>query len=371
MIGLGALGQLLGDVFLGAAQHEGLQARAQRGGRALVAVADRQLEAAPERRLRAEQPGLDEAEDRPQVAQRVLDRRTGHREPVVGLQAAHDLGDLRGRVLRVLRLVEHQRAEAEALEVLRVQARQRVRGDDDVVVVQRVVLGGPVAARLQPQRAQRRGELADLVLPGVRHRRRRDDQHRRVPLVLLALGDVRDELRGVVGDDELVQHEQPVGRVDRDALHLVLAGGLDADDRARGQVLRRRLVERALALQPERHVLRRQRHADPVRRLAGAQFALVAVLRRGLVARARHAAQRAHQERDVLGELVRGGDVLDDAVAVVDRAVRVEQPLQHAQPVRDARRLVRGRDELHRRAEAQQAKIVQRACNRASSITGL
>ena len=84
---LGAFGQLGRDVFLRAPQHERLEPRAQHAAGPRVAVGDRDLEAAPERGLRPEQSRLDEGEDRPQVAQRVLDRRPGQREPVLGVAA--------------------------------------------------------------------------------------------------------------------------------------------------------------------------------------------------------------------------------------------------------------------------------------------
>ena len=151
---------------------------------------------------------------------------------MLGLEPAHDLGDLRGRVLRILRFVEHQRAEAEAFEQLRVEPRQRVGRDHDVVGMDLVVLRGAVAARLKAQRRQRRGELPDLGLPGVRHRGRRDHQHRRGAFDLFAARDVSDQLARLPGS------------------HVV---GQDAAEAKRGQV--RQEVETAALI-----VAQRQNH---------------------------------------------------------------------------------------------------------------
>ena len=63
-----------------------------------------------ERRPRADEARVGEVEDRPQVAEPVLDRRAGEREPGAGRDAAQLLGGLAGRVLDRLRLVEHDRA---------------------------------------------------------------------------------------------------------------------------------------------------------------------------------------------------------------------------------------------------------------------
>ena len=96
-----AVGQLGGDdrLALGAAEHEDAVERAQ-GGLALA----RQL--GDERRPGADQARVGEVEDRPQVAEAVLDRRAGEGQPAAGRDAAQLLGRLVGRVLDGLGLVE-------------------------------------------------------------------------------------------------------------------------------------------------------------------------------------------------------------------------------------------------------------------------
>ena len=96
-----AVGQLGGDhrLALGAAEHEDAVERAQRG----LALA---RELGDERRPRADEAGVGEVEDRPQVAEAVLDRRAGEREAAAGRDAAQLLRGLVGRVLDGLRLVE-------------------------------------------------------------------------------------------------------------------------------------------------------------------------------------------------------------------------------------------------------------------------
>ena len=96
------VGQLGGDLGLGlrAAEQQDAVQRPQRG----LAVA-RHL--GDERRPRADEAGVGEVEDRPQVAEPVLDRRAGEREAGAGGDAAQLLRRLARRVLDRLRLVEH------------------------------------------------------------------------------------------------------------------------------------------------------------------------------------------------------------------------------------------------------------------------
>src|SRR5271165_4296758 len=143
------------DVFLRAPQQEGLEPRTQRRHRLPVVLRNGDLEAAPERRLGSEQTGLHEGKDRPEIAQRIFHGRAGQRQTVIGAQSAHDAGDLRGRVLRVLRLVENQRTEMVLRELFGVEPGQRVRGNHDVGAGDLFVAGGALAAGMEAQRAQR------------------------------------------------------------------------------------------------------------------------------------------------------------------------------------------------------------------------
>ena len=99
---------------------------------------DGHLEGLAELRLLAQIAGIEEIEDRPEIAQAVLDRRAGQGQPMRRgeLQDRARLGRL--RVLDVLRLVDHHAVPLHALQELLVQARQRERGQDDIVRLARL-----------------------------------------------------------------------------------------------------------------------------------------------------------------------------------------------------------------------------------------
>ena len=80
----------------------------------------------------ADEAGVGEVEDRPQVAEAVLDRRAGEGEPGAGVDAAQLLGGLVGWVLDGLGLVEHEPVPVVLLEGLDVADGGAVGGDDDV-----------------------------------------------------------------------------------------------------------------------------------------------------------------------------------------------------------------------------------------------
>ena len=131
---LGAIGQVLRDLPLGAPQDEGAQrAGEQRDrlgrGAAVAALGDR-----AERGGAAEHAGVQELEERPELAQVVLDRGAGEREAVVGPEQARGLGGLRAVVLDGLRLVEDGVAEIHLRELDGVAAERAVGGEDQVVV---------------------------------------------------------------------------------------------------------------------------------------------------------------------------------------------------------------------------------------------
>jgi hypothetical protein len=83
LIGLDLLGEVLGDLVLGAPQDERVDRRAQPLRRLVVALLDRASEALLELVERAEQPRRDEVEDAPDLGQAVLDRRAGEGEPTL------------------------------------------------------------------------------------------------------------------------------------------------------------------------------------------------------------------------------------------------------------------------------------------------
>ena len=111
LLGDGDLRQLelhLGAV-LGPAQDERLHHRAQPLERPRVAVRlDRAREGPLEPLARAEQAGVDDVHDRPELVEAVLDRRAGHRERATRVEPAQRARPLRGGVLDVLRLVEQE-----------------------------------------------------------------------------------------------------------------------------------------------------------------------------------------------------------------------------------------------------------------------
>ena len=153
----------------------------------LMAVRNRQLEPAPEMRLRPQKSRLDKSKDRPQSAQRILDRRPRQCQPVLCMKVAHNFRNLRTRVLRVLCLIENQRPERLPLELLRIEPRQRIRGNDDVVLIELGIVRRALRARLQPQRGEHRGKPLDLSFPRMRNRCRRNDERRCGPVRFFAM----------------------------------------------------------------------------------------------------------------------------------------------------------------------------------------
>ena len=97
-------------VGLGAPQHERRGEPPQGGGRLGVAVLlDGQREAGAERVAVAEQAGRHRVDDRPQLAEAVLDRGAGERDALAGRDVANGLGRGGVGVLDRLGLVEHAR----------------------------------------------------------------------------------------------------------------------------------------------------------------------------------------------------------------------------------------------------------------------
>ena len=141
-------------VGLGAAQDEGAGQSAEAGGRQLVVLPlDRRAEPMAERLLAAEQTRVHGIEDRPQLAEPVLDRCAGERELLARPQPAHRPSRLRVGVLHHLCLVEHDGRPVDVGEVFDVAGQQTVGGDDQLalgiaaeefIVVASAVAGGSV-----------------------------------------------------------------------------------------------------------------------------------------------------------------------------------------------------------------------------------
>ena len=201
----------------------------QPGGRFLVGGAlDWDRVPLPELLGGPEQAGAGELHDRPQVAEPVLHRGAGERDPGSGRQAADRLS-LPGRVvLDVLRLVAHHPRPPDPGELLPVPGRNAVAGDYQIGSGQ---LAGELVAA-EPVRAvvhvhlQLRGEPGRLPLPVADHGHRAHHQRggrpsspaRRWGSGLHIVHDQAQRLRGlaephIVGEDaakaETAEEGQP------------------------------------------------------------------------------------------------------------------------------------------------------------------
>ena len=174
-------GQYLG---LGAAQDEGLDKAPQPGARTdlralVLGPFDRPGKAQVELVAGAQQAGIDEAEQVPQLAQVVFQRRAGGHHAEVALQGHHGLRALGGRVLDRLRFVEHDVVPADLGKHRCFELQQAIADDDEVERTGFVQHGGAVAAaeqlHVQGRREARR--LADPV-----HAHRGGRHHQRWPL---------------------------------------------------------------------------------------------------------------------------------------------------------------------------------------------
>ena len=247
------LGQVGDDGAIGLepAQDEGAGEPAQpRHGRRVAAGVDRHEEGPFELRLRAEEPGVQELHDRPQVADVVLDRRAGERDAVGGGERAGGARLLGLGVLDVLGLVEHDRGPADGPEVLEVTQQQRVARDDDGMLARRLQerLSPAAAHAVVDERLQGRREALRLALPVADDRSRTHDE--RGPLVARAsLGEQQAEGLDGLAETHVVGQARaeapgPEERQPRVAALLVRPQG-------RLQAGRRRQVSKApVALEP-------------------------------------------------------------------------------------------------------------------------
>ena len=183
-----------GSIRLQAAQHERPGDPAEQGGRLVVSVSfDGAAEALAERPRAAEQTGVEDLHDRPQLGQPILDRGAGQRHPAGRGNRPNRPGLSGAGVLDLVGLVEHKPTPADLGERVAVQADERVRGEHHIV------RGGPFdegrLVRKKPRRAvvnhdlERRGEPIELALPIPKHRDRTHDQRRTVGRVGENTGD--------------------------------------------------------------------------------------------------------------------------------------------------------------------------------------
>ena len=139
LLDLDLLGQVVDDrrVGLDPAQDVGPGDRAQPLGRLGLPVPfDRDRVAGAEPLRGAEQAGVEEVHDRPQLGEPVLHRGPGQRDPVRRPQLAHRLGRPRQAVLHRLRLVEHHPVPLVAGQLVDVAGGRGVGGDDQVGVLE-------------------------------------------------------------------------------------------------------------------------------------------------------------------------------------------------------------------------------------------
>src|SRR5690606_10675803 len=116
-------GQVLNDtgIALEAPQDEWSHDALEACGHRVVAIAlDGEREVAAERTERAKQARVGKLEDRPQLGEAVLDRRTGEREAVARMQTASCPCGGRSGVLDVLRFVQGDNGPLDAREQLHV-----------------------------------------------------------------------------------------------------------------------------------------------------------------------------------------------------------------------------------------------------------
>ncbi|MDP9033873.1 MAG: hypothetical protein M3O50_03640 [Myxococcota bacterium] len=130
--------QLAEHVVLRAAQQERPDDGAElRDDGALRVRGDRTLEAGLERPRRAQDAGVDERRERPELGESILHRRPGQREAHRRVEPTRCPRRLAVGVLDVLRLVEDDAAETNARQRDEVAPEQGIRGDDDVALLDR------------------------------------------------------------------------------------------------------------------------------------------------------------------------------------------------------------------------------------------
>jgi hypothetical protein len=144
-----------------------------------------------ERLRRPEQAGIEEVEDRPQIAKIILNRRAGERDAALRVEGLDRAGLLGLGVLDRLRLVDNGETPAGLAEPIEPEQRG-VAGHDEIDTSE--VLG---RSRFQPlgrrergmgdEHVERRGEALGLGRPVGDERRRRDNEAR--PALAAALAN--------------------------------------------------------------------------------------------------------------------------------------------------------------------------------------
>ncbi len=182
LVGLDLLRQVARHFGLRSTQDEGVDRRAQALGGALVSGVDRPGVALLELVEGTEETRRDEVEDRPDLAQAVLDGCPAQGETTIRAQALGRARRGAQRVLDLLGLVDDDVAPVDLLEHLLVAPQERVARDDHVGVLELVL---PLAALgpVPEGMAQRRREAVHLAEP-VGHDARGGDDERLERLAL-------------------------------------------------------------------------------------------------------------------------------------------------------------------------------------------
>ncbi len=168
--------QILGDIFLHAAQDIGMHRLPQPGRSLVVTLADGPGVLLLEGSKRPEKARAHEVEEGPHVREAVRERRPGEREAPVAAQTLDPLGRLAVRVFDGLRLVGDDVGERLILEEFKVAEHDRITGDEHLC--QSGLFGslGPIWSVPQ-HRADDGGEFLDLVDPLLHENLGADDQH--------------------------------------------------------------------------------------------------------------------------------------------------------------------------------------------------
>ena len=127
--------------------------------------------------LAAQKARHQEVEQAPDFAQMVFHRRARQAQALARAQLARHLRGLGAGVFDVLRFIQHHHVPAGLEPALAVALQQRIRRDDDVMVVQAVGQLMPVFA-VQHQAAQVGAKARGLALPIAHQADRRHDQRR-------------------------------------------------------------------------------------------------------------------------------------------------------------------------------------------------
>ena len=225
--------------------------------------------------------------------------------------------------------------------------------------------GIPKAAALAARQIGLRDVAGDHGLRIEAHAREEHLHLRRRGVLRLVEDDERSG-ECVVRDDEIVGDVELVRRIDRDAHGLGAPLGLDRVNVALRPTTTMLGVQRGLARETERLGVLGEpdvHHERVVQMLYG-----TSVCKAGAPTLGRsetpvgNAAERAHQERDIVAKLRRGGRVLDAAGPGVLRhwsTVGVEEALQHGEADLDAVLQVELRHELGARPCSHQSELSQ------------